>query len=43
MLDLGMKSPKKFEDRLYEANTEKIPARDTTVEVILEPVVEAKK
>jgi hypothetical protein len=43
MLDLGAKSPKKFEDRLYEANTEKIPARDTAVEVILEPVVEAKK
>jgi hypothetical protein len=43
MLDLGVKSPKKFDDRLFEANTEKIPPRETPVEVILEPVVEAKK
>jgi len=39
MLDLPVPSPKKFDARLYEANTEKIPALNTPVEVILEPVL----
>jgi hypothetical protein len=38
MFDLPVKSPKKFDQRRYEANTERIPARDTAVEVLFEPV-----
>lgn len=43
LLDWPVKSPKKFDALLHEANTERIPARDTPVEVILEPVPEKKK
>jgi hypothetical protein len=39
MLDLPIKSPKKFDSRMYEANTDRIPAKGTAVEVILEPVL----
>jgi hypothetical protein len=38
MLDLPVKSPKKFDQRLYEAHTERIPALETAVEVLFEPV-----
>jgi hypothetical protein len=43
MLDLPVRSPKTFDSRVFTAFTEKIPPRDTPVEVILEPVVERKK
>jgi hypothetical protein len=36
MLDLPIESPKKFDARLYEAHTERIPPKDTPVELILE-------
>ncbi len=42
MMDLPVKSPKKFDSRTYEAFTDRIPAKDTPVDVILE-VVPAKK
>lgn len=42
LLDLPVQSPKKFDIRLYEAATERIPPKDTAVEVILEPVAEKK-
>jgi len=42
MLDLPIRSPKRLEERTYQANTDKIPDKDTPVEVILE-VVPAKK
>jgi hypothetical protein len=38
LLDLPVKSPKKFDARLYEAHTERIPAKGTAVEVLLEPL-----
>lgn len=43
MLDLPVQSPKKFDDRLFSANTGRIPPLDTKVEVILEPVPEIIK
>jgi hypothetical protein len=43
MLDLPVPSPKRFDSRLYEANTERIPPKDTPVEVILEPVAAPAK
>jgi hypothetical protein len=42
MLDLPVPSPKRFDDRFYEANTERIPPLGTRVEVILEPVPDRK-
>jgi hypothetical protein len=39
LLDLPVPSPKKFDARIWEAHTDRIPDLDTTVEVILEPVV----
>jgi hypothetical protein len=42
MLDLPVKSPKRFDSRVYEAHTDRIPAKDTPVEVILEVVPEKK-
>lgn len=42
LLDLPVKSPKKFDNRVYEAATDKIPPKDTSVEVIFEPVPEKK-
>ncbi len=42
VLDLPVASPKKFEDRAWEAHTDKIPPDGTRVEVILEPVVKKK-
>jgi hypothetical protein len=38
MLDLPIKSPKTLDDRVYEAHTERIPPKETPVDVILEPV-----
>lgn len=38
MLDLPIVSPKKFEDRTWEAHKERIPPEGTKVSVILEPV-----
>jgi hypothetical protein len=43
MLDLPVASPKTFEARLFEAVKDKIPDKDTEVEVILEPVPDKKK
>jgi hypothetical protein len=42
MLDLPVPSPKSFENRLYEAHTERIPPLETKVTIILEPVAEKK-
>jgi hypothetical protein len=42
MLDLPIRSPKKLEDRTYQAITDKIPERDSPVDVILEVVPEKK-
>lgn len=42
MMDLPIRSPKKFEDRVWHAFTEKIPADGTKVELILEPVKKEK-
>jgi hypothetical protein len=41
-LDLPVASPKRLEDRIYEAHTDRIPEKETKVEVIFEPVVENK-
>jgi hypothetical protein len=38
MLDLPVRSPKKFDERIFEAATERIPPLETPVDVILEPV-----
>jgi hypothetical protein len=38
LLDLPVPSPKRFDARIWEANTDRIPELDTKVEVILEPV-----
>jgi hypothetical protein len=43
MLDVPNRSPKAFDDRIYDANTEKIPPIGTEVEIILEVVPEKKK
>ena len=43
MLDLPIASPKDNDDLAFEAFTERIPALETKVVVILEPVLEAKK
>jgi hypothetical protein len=43
MLDLPVASTKSDEDLEYEANTERIPALNTPVTIILEPVVSPKK
>lgn len=37
VLDLPVRSPKKFDSRLYEAFTDRIPDVDTRVEVLFEP------
>jgi len=42
MLDLPVRSPKAINDRLYEAHPDKVPAKGTAVEVILEPLVKAE-
>jgi hypothetical protein len=38
MLDLPVRSPKKIEDRVFDAHTERVPPLDTAVEVVFEPV-----
>jgi hypothetical protein len=38
MLDLPVRSPKKFDERVFDAHTDRIPPVGTTVEVIFEPV-----
>ncbi len=43
MLDLAVVSTKDNDDLAYEANTERIPALETPVVVILEPVPAKKK
>ncbi|MGH7226659.1 MAG: YdjY domain-containing protein, partial [Gemmataceae bacterium] len=43
LLDLPIKSPKDDADRVFVANTERIPPLETKVVVILEPLLEAKK
>jgi hypothetical protein len=43
MLDLPIDSPKALDDRVFEAHTERIPAKDTKVVVILEPILQKKK
>jgi hypothetical protein len=40
LLDLPLRSPKKFDARLFEAHTDRIPEVSTAVEVIFEPLVE---
>jgi hypothetical protein len=42
VLDLPVRSPKKFDSRVYEVHSEHVPDSDTKVEVILEPVVPKK-
>ncbi len=42
MLDLPVRSPKGLDDRVYKAVTDKIPEKDTPVDVILEVVPEKK-
>ena len=39
---LPVASPKRFEERVFEAFTERIPPVGTRVEIILEPVPEKK-
>ncbi len=43
MIDVSAASPKAFEDRIYDANTDKIPEAGTAVEVIFEVVPPKKK
>jgi hypothetical protein len=43
ILDLPIPSPKRFDARLYEADTDRIPDLDTKVEVIFEPAPAKKK
>lgn len=43
MLDLPVRSPKRFEERFFKPFTERIPPVDTPVDVILEPVPEKKE
>jgi hypothetical protein len=42
LLDLPINSPKDWSDRAFEAYTERIPALETPVLVILEPVLDTK-
>jgi hypothetical protein len=42
MLDLPVRSPKSFDNRIFTANTDRIPPLETPVEVIFEPVLEKK-
>lgn len=42
MMDLPIDSPKGIEGRMYEPHTERIPALDTNVGIILEPMPEKK-
>lgn len=42
LMDLPIASPKALADRVYEANTDRVPPKDTVVTVILEPVLEKK-
>lgn len=42
MLDLPVQSSKDNQDLTFEAHTARIPARDTSVVVILEPIIEKK-
>jgi hypothetical protein len=42
MLDLPVASPKALDDRVYDANTDKIPPLGTEVEIILEVIPEKK-
>jgi hypothetical protein len=42
MLDLPVASPKGLDDRVYDANTDKIPPVGTEVEIILEVIPEKK-
>jgi hypothetical protein len=42
LMDLPIASPKALADRVYEANTDRVPPKDTKVTVILEPVLEKK-
>jgi hypothetical protein len=42
MLDIAVASPKALEDRIYDANTDKVPEVGTAVEVLFE-VIPAKK
>ena len=43
MLDLPVESTKSFDDRVWEANSDRIPPIDTKVTVILEPVPDKDK
>jgi hypothetical protein len=43
LLDLPINSPKDNSELVFEANTDRIPPKDTVVVVILEPVLEKKK
>jgi hypothetical protein len=43
LLDLPIKSPKDDADRIFVADTKRIPPLETKVVVILEPILEAKK
>lgn len=40
MLDLPVRSTKNFEERIYTANTERIPPLGTAVEIVFEPLPE---
>ncbi len=42
MLDLPVKSPKSIDDRIWEANTDRIPPMGTAVDIILEVVPDKK-
>jgi hypothetical protein len=43
LMDLPIASPKALAERVYEANTDRVPPKDTKVTVILEPVPDPKK
>ncbi|MFQ3592018.1 MAG: YdjY domain-containing protein, partial [Gemmataceae bacterium] len=43
LLDLPVASPKKFDERIYQANTKRIPKEGTAVTLILEVVPEKAK
>jgi hypothetical protein len=43
MLDLPVRSPKKFDERVFDAHTDRIPPVGTPVEVIFEPVAPKKE
>ena len=42
MLDLPIDSPNGLENRVFDINTDKVPAVDTKVTIILEPIPEKK-